>query len=641
VPLLSLFELSSIDGYIQHHDDRDGFFLNFSVALRLDAKVRIPQSILLNLVAVDDEGPPKSLTVRTPANQQIGQSRTVLRFESKVTADSWFEFSTLDFYIGKIHFHLSMKDVRASSAPSNSGARGLVRLKKPVLLYPSSRSIEVKALVDPFISLGQPRRINLQLRSNGNEIRDCKISTKAATAGLRLRIHQTELINKEQEESKVKMVLDKDGDIRLSNIHTNTKADLAIPYTLESADTTLLIMNLQITYSTTAGTFIYYNSVSINTILPISINVQELFRATELVSRFTISPATLVPLRLTSCSINGGDQYDVEAGIDISEPWAVFPKQPASLVYRFTKRPTAQKLRNEPLPLLVDYTCIDETILSALSTHFSSAITPTPFAPLSRILTSHITLAYRTKWTEQDLEAALLLGEIAIWPFADINWEETTRGLSPHTQVELTPWLQYWHANTPPIPLDASTAPIRRISIPIEIPAPRVVITASLELSHTGPAITVGQPVLASLRISFTDHWHGDSHSSMEKVDAAEAEKENLVFAYELLAPPEQWLLGGRRKGNFTSAPHREHEFQILLLPQRAGWLMFPGVEVKCSANGREAGGEDVPLELDWRAVGRSVLVVEGLGSVTVGLDGEGAGGSFVTGSEPLRLGVL
>jgi hypothetical protein len=640
VPLLSHFELSGIDGCIQHYDDRDGFFLNILIALRLDARLQISQSMLLNLIAADEEGPPKKLTLKTVANQELGQWKTILRFESKVTADAWFDFSTLEFDIGKIHFQLSLKDVRASSTTSNSGARGLTRLKKPILLYPSSRSIHVKALADPFISLGLPRRINLQLCSNDNKIGDCKISIKAATAGLRLRIHQAEVIN-EEDDSTVNMVLDKDGDIRISNLEMNATVDLAIPYTLESADTMLLVMNLQITYSTTGGTYIYYDSVSINTILPISVNVQELFRATELLSRFTISPATLVPLQLTSCIIDGGSQYNVEAGIEISQPWAVFPKQPASLVYRFTKKANARKTdKTEPLPLLVDYTCIDETILSALSNSFSSALIASPFAPLSRLLTPHLMLAYRTKWTEQDLEVALLLREISIWPFAEIGWEEITRSLSPRTQEELTIWLREWHANTPPISLDVSTAPIRRICIPIEIPTPRVVVTASLELSYTGPAIAVGQPVAASLRISFTDHWRGNSSVGNEvgAETQEEEEEEKFNFSYDILASPEQWLLGGRRKGNFTSAPHREHAFPLLLLPQRAGWVMFPSLEVKCSQSAKGKEPEEVACELDWRGVGRSVLVVEGLGSVTVGMGGEGGGGSFVMECEKIKI---
>ena len=150
VPLLGLFELNNIDGCIQHYDDRDGFFLDLSFALRLDAKVKIPRGMLLNLAAADEEGPPKKLALKTLANGEITKSSSKIRFQSKVTAIGWFEFSSLDFDIGKIHFQLSMKDVRASSTAYDHSTRALVRLRKPVLLYPSSRSIHVKALADPF-----------------------------------------------------------------------------------------------------------------------------------------------------------------------------------------------------------------------------------------------------------------------------------------------------------------------------------------------------------------------------------------------------------------------------------------------------------------------------------------------------------
>jgi trafficking protein particle complex subunit 10 len=630
VPLLSFFELKNVDGCVQHFDDRDSFSLPISIALRMDAVVHVPSSILLNLVAVDEEGPPKKLSLRTASNQRLGRAMTRLRFESKVVANSWFEFSSLGFDICKIHFQLTMKDLRGPSQTLLGGAKGLVMLRRPILIFPSSRSINVKAVADPFISLGQPRKINLRLYSNGNDIRDCKISTKAATAGLRLRMYQTELVDSEDVKA-VKMILDKDGDVRLSNIEPNTEVTLVIPYTLENLDTMLLVTNLQITYSTPEGTFVYYESVSINTILPISVNVQEVFRANELLSRFTVSPATLVPLRLKACSIDGGDQYDVSSGFEVKEPWAVFPKQPASLVYRFNKKAGAQKNgKTDPLPLLVDYECIDEIILSAVEERFSADIADTSFFQLSRLLVSHLLLAYKTKWTEQDLEIALLMQEIEIWAYDEIGWPEILVGIAAATQKDLVAWLQSWHSQKEPISFDASKAPTRRISIPIDIPAPRVVVTASVNAAYHGAAVAIGQPVLATLRFSFTDHWRGFSPND---------EPEEFDFSYDLLASPEQWLIGGRRKGNFCSAPHEEHTFQILLLPQRLGHLMYPSLEIKCYIKGKD---EEVHCEVDYQSVGISVLVIAGLRSTTVAIDGEkegaGVGGSFVVGSEKMDM---
>jgi trafficking protein particle complex subunit 10 len=629
VPLLSFFELNNVDDCVQHFDDRDSFSLPISMALRMDAVVQVPSNILLNLTAVDEEGPPKKLSLRTASDQRLGRTMTQLRFESKVVANSWFEFSSLEFNIGKIHFQLNMKDLRGPPPTLLGEAKGLARLKRPILLFPSSRSINVKAVADPFISLGQLRKINLRLYSNENDIQDCKISTKAATAGLRLRVYQTELVTSE-DVNAVKMILDKDGDIRLSNIEPNTEVNLVIPYTLENSDT-MLLTNLQITYSTAEGTFVYYESVSINTILPISVNVQEIFRANELLSRFTISPATLVPLRLKACSIDGGDQYDVSSGFEIREPWAVFPKQPASLVYRFNKKAGTQKNgKTDPLPLLVEYEIIDEIILSAVEERFSADIAETSFFQLSRLLVSHLLLAYKTKWTEQDLEIALLTQEIEIWPYEDIGWAEILIGIPAASQKDLIAWLQSWHSQQEPISFESSRAPTRRISIPIEIPTPRVVVTASVDATYHGAAVAVSQPFLATLTISFTDHWRGAPPTN---------EPEEFNFSYDLLVPPEQWLIGGRRKGNFCSAPHEEHAFQVLLLPQRAGHLMYPSLEIKCYVKDKN---EEVHCEVDYQSVGMSVLVIAGLRSTTVAMDGEkegaGMGGSFIVGSEKMDM---
>ena len=174
--------------------------------------------------------------------------------------------------------------------------------------------------------------------------------------------------------------------------------------------------------------------MSINTILPISVNVQELFRATELLSRFTISPATLVPIQLTNCSIDGGDQYEVEAGIEIRRTLGSVPKATSQLGVSIHERSSAPSRQARLNPYLYSWTTNASTrSFFPPSRHaFSTEINSSPFAHLSHLLTSHLLEAYRTKWTEQDLEVALLLREISIWPFSEINWDEILRGLPSH-----------------------------------------------------------------------------------------------------------------------------------------------------------------------------------------------------------------
>lgn len=75
--------------------------------------------------------------------------------------------------------------------------------------------------------------------------------------------------------------------------------------------------------------------------------------------------------------------------------------------------------------------------------------------------------------------------------------------------------------------------------------------------------------------------------------------------------------------------------FPLLLLPQRTGHLLYPGVEVwhvparrddggERDGSGREGqGGEAVSCETDHKSQGKSVLVVAGLSRTTVVVDHE------------------
>lgn len=55
----------------------------------------------------------------------------------------------------------------------------------------------------------------------------------------------------------------------------------------------------------------------------------------------------------------------------------------------------------------------------------------------------------------------------------------------------------------------------------------------------------------------------------------------HLEFAYELHVNQDQWLVGGRRRGHFTATEGETKRFAILLLPQKAGHLLLPSIEMK------------------------------------------------------------
>lgn len=114
-------------------------------------------------------------------------------------------------------------------------------------------------------------------------------------------------------------------------------------------------------------------------------------------------------------------------------------------------------------------------------------------------------------------------------------------------------------------------------------------------------------------------------------------------------------MVGGRRRGNFVASEGETKTFALMLLPQRAGHLLLPGLEIRSfvppppqsqspstSTFGGPTGvaggasgtltpagpGQRRPIasEVDYRNHGETVLVLPDLQETTVSLAGGGHG---------------
>ncbi|KAF4944846.1 hypothetical protein F66182_18640, partial [Fusarium sp. NRRL 66182] len=146
------------------------------------------------------------------------------------------------------------------------------------------------------------------------------------------------------------------GSIEFTDLTQDTLIRFRIPYTVDE-NHTMLSARLEVAYETDAGRFTYISTSSVVSTLPISVNVQDIFRDDVLLSRFTVSPAMLVPLRILGCEIPESDVYEVQSG----------PKGGRAPVVNATTK------RNS-LRLTVRYTCIDDECLLLVRQKFSSAL---------------------------------------------------------------------------------------------------------------------------------------------------------------------------------------------------------------------------------------------------------------------------
>lgn len=307
-----------------------------------------------------------------------------------------------------------------------------------IFCYPPPRGLQAKVVSPHLINLEAMRTLELELNSGYNDIKSGTIRVRPATAGLRLRIAETEVVDGELE-----LAANNDsGIIEFTKLPPESFVRLRIPYTVEEPFTTLSA-RAEVGYDTEQGRFALSTVHSVVATLPISVNVQDVFKDELLFSRFTISPAMLIPLRITKCSLPSSEAYEVQSSITGPVALDVFPKQPASLLYKI--RPlTTNTAAQRSLRLRVDFRCVDDECFDAIEKLFTAAVDASPFAQYRTLLTSHLVASFRAQLSTADLEVIGLVREVDMLPYSSLRWDDLLGGLKQRTD-EVRQWLKAWH----------------------------------------------------------------------------------------------------------------------------------------------------------------------------------------------------
>ena len=164
--------------------------------------------------------------------------------------------------------------------------------------------------------------------------------------------------------------------------------------------------------------------------------------------------------------------------------------------------------------------------------------------------------------------------------------------------------------------------------------------TAELQLQPNTESThaAVGQMITAELCLRHTRRWC--SPATRENAD------QPLECSYEIHANPDLWQIGGRRRGNFLAQDGDTTRFTVLLLPQKPGHLLLPGLEIRTFFPSTSQPLADptaapprrsIPCEVDYRNHSETVLVLPDLRKTTVTLSaagGHAGGGSWLIDSE-------
>jgi hypothetical protein len=530
-----------------------------------------------------------------------------------------------------------------------------------LLIYHQAEAFDIKLFASRYMHLANNRSLEIEVSSGWNDVISGTLHVRAATAGLRLQTSETDVVDGEFE------IFNKSeaGVIHFGAMRSHSTSKLRMPFNVER-EVNDISLKLEVSYTTEKGDFIFATSPSVSIMLPLGVNVQDVFKHKALYSRFTISSATSSPLRLLSSKLENSDIFQAQCGVALTRSLVIFPRQPASILYKITKSlsktsklpASSGRGSKAPLSLILHYICLEEEIDNAVTLSLNKFFEDTELHSYIRLIVPIVLSVLHRQMSSDDVERTAILSEITTTILSSIRWQDHFSGLGCTIQGNedvanlIAEGVETWQRGNTRISLipvlmdEATISTSRSIIIPVEVPPVTVVHTANLKLLDiscnpaSAPVVASTQPISALLVIKWTRRWDGSPEvSSPEK-------SEHLEFVYEVSGPSDTWLIGGRRKGHFRiPAGHDQDQKQILsfpvvLIPLREGILPYPHVDIKPSSASRNIHleGENadskaqtkhraVTCETDYKNIGETIRVISDTRKTTVSLDASGPQG--------------
>ncbi|KAH8792452.1 TMEM1 family protein-like protein [Hyaloscypha finlandica] len=664
VPLQNFFCKVEVDETVQYRSGIDGFGLQ----LRLQYLLADDLSIRKGRVKITPMGGDtnRDLWLETTGPLVFKNGKVQMSVQSNVLVPGAYHVSHIVLQANNI----ALQYPTSSTVSPPKKDDGFFKCPK-LLIYQRSDSFDVRLYASKSMHLDRNRFLEIELSSGWNNVSSGELHIRAATAGLRLQTSDTKVVSGSLEVSQRSEA----GVIKFGIMESGATARIGIPFNLEHEVNDLSI-KLEISYTTEKGIFFSATTPTISIMLPLGVNVQDVFKHKALFSKFTISSATPGPLRLLSSRLEKSEIFEAHGGLALSKPVVVFPRQPASMLYKITKslatpRPHSKQKQKSSLSLILHYICLEEEVEDAVTDSLRQLFEEESLRPYTRLVLPVVISELRARISPYDFERAAILNEVSTSVFSSVKWRDHFSGLGRTGQHNeevasiLSKILETWQQETPRIPLvpiyinDETISRSRSIIIPVDVPSVAVVHTADLKLLEKSAGlgnnvvVAANQPITGSLCIKWTRMW------DTEQLDQSATENDFLEFFYELSGAPDTWLIGGKRKGHFRipkdPGPNgvQKHSFPVVLIPLREGFLPFPTVEikpapfVKAHKPGYAGSEEDtrikqtnITCETDFKNAGETIRVISNSRSTTVSLDASGPqGGAWLLESERRNTG--
>lgn len=334
-----------------------------------------------------------------------------------------------------------------SADPGNTVSTGLGKSigQVRILVWPLPNALEVRLAQYNKIHLEQTRSVEIEVNTGWNNISEGRILLRAGSAGLRLRTADALLL------SGNTTIVDQSqpGNITFGELHADTTMGLRIPYDLES-DLKEITVKIEVLYTTAKGDFTYACNLKVPGLLPLGVNVQDTFHEDALFSKFTISTANSIPLRITRCYIEDSPDLDVFSPSLADVKLDVFARQPFSLMSKISQKqrngrgPGIRGSAPASLLLKIEYRCLNQEVCETAEQCFAKALASSSLRDLLRLLIPVLLAKLRSKLSIQELEMIGTRREITLDTVLDNDWSVILSGVKPDRHQELATWLIEW-----------------------------------------------------------------------------------------------------------------------------------------------------------------------------------------------------
>ncbi|KAG9035765.1 hypothetical protein FRB95_010533 [Tulasnella sp. JGI-2019a] len=534
----------------------DGSLVDITVLNALPAEVLVDK-IEVTLTGREQE----ELIFSSSMETVLPPGITVATLSNPIPSSGLFVLKSAVLRMGRIVFHYNH-----STAPKS--------IKQQVVRLPKDpAAVDVQVGFPHQVVLDATASVTVTLSTGRNHLVDAVMSFSNPGQEVNFHTENAQLLSGE-----VDSVEFMDNTICIKNVVPRTLLRFNLPYSGLRVD--LMKVQVHVKYLTaTTKTPEQRRTIkrtrTVNTALPLAVNVQDYFRGQRLFSKFRISCASEQPLRIRDAVLQNKSTL---SSLRISRcrradavPETITPMRPAYYLFCVESESGGQRQDNSGMSLLLTFRTLREDAETTVTDAINHACSQRPSMADHRAWMWHMVM------TEVDQHSAWAdtYGSNGNVDLRHIPWGEkcSAAGLSADVAEAMESVVETLaQGRTERTHLGKQDkGDWRTLCIPVDVPILSILNAARISIASgiSGDSIYAGQSLQAILSIKTTLHWGQGSTDDQH------------LLRFDINAEGEgNWLVSGPKRGEYVAKDDSTLERQITLVPLRYGSLSLPKVSV-------------------------------------------------------------